>query len=427
MKKLLLLFFFALSFLLNLRAQNADGGLKQAQLIYHFMVASQGDSIWSKCSPEVQKQVTAQQFGSVWNAMEMQIGKLVSAGDWQTDSMNGLTFYYRNLKFERYELRFNVAFNDLGQCVILNMVPVAPIQAESVNRRKFDNQKSIESDIIVENGKIKLPGTLTLPRIAGTKVPAVILVHGSGPGDRDESYQQLKPFQEIAWGLSEQGIAVIRYDKRTRVYKGNDLLEAGKFTYDQESVNDALAAVQLAKSIPEIDSNNVFVLGHSLGGALAPRIAQRLGDDKGLAGIISLAGATRDLEDMLNEQIAYLASFNGKQVDAKAETQKVLSSLPAEYLAMDRSYDPVATAQQLNLPFLILQGERDYQVTMEDFSAWKAGLEKKDNVSFKSYEKLNHFLQEGSGKSTPMEYVTYSPVPNYIIADIAAFIKLNVK
>ncbi len=132
------------------------------------------------------------------------------------------------------------------------------------------------------------------------------MVHGSGASDRDETVGANKPFRDLAYGLAERGIAVIRYDKRTKVY-GADSAPAGKeITFDEESVDDALSAIKLARSIPTINPERIYILGHSLGGTLAPRIVQR--SDKVPAGIILLAGAARPLEDLFISQVKFLAS-----------------------------------------------------------------------------------------------------------------------
>ena len=223
-------------------------------------------------------------------------------------------------------------------------------------------------------------------------------------------------------GLAEQGIAVVRYDKRTFVYHNASATNSNSFTYDDEVVDDAIAATELAKSLPGIDANRIYVLGHSLGATLTPRIAEKAGDLDNLAGIISVAGVTRKMNDVLIEQLTYLASLNGQNVNAKEEAEKIMSSLPQSYREFEVTYDPVATAKKLKLPMLILQGERDYQVTMEDFGNWRVGLLRNNNVQFKSYPRLNHMLQEGVGKSTPLEYNNYTPIPEYVIADIVSFV-----
>ena len=79
--------------------------------------------------------------------------------------------------------------------------------------------------------------------------------------------------------------------------------------------------------------------------------------------------------------------------------------------------------QHLKQPMLILQGERDYQVTMEDFAGWKKNLSSKASVEFKTYPNLNHLFMEGEGKSTPHEYETAGHVAEIVINDIADWMK----
>ena len=402
-----------LSFLYSsiISAQNIDENIIRAEKIYHFMQEAKGDSIWALSSSEVQNAITPPQLSNTWASCTKQFGKLVSAGEWQESELSNFQVYYRDLIFEKYELRLNVVFNSDGQCSGINVIPVPVVSVSE--RRKMDDSKIEERDITIQNGEFQLPGTLSMPKNISGKIPVLILVHGSGPNDRDESIGALKPFQELAWGLSEQGIAVIRYDKRTKVYGAKSSDDKKAFTYDDETVDDAIAAIQLAKSIPGIDPDRIFVLGHSLGGLLVPRIAEKAGDQSQLAGVISLAGPTRKLESMLIEQFAYLGSLKGSKTDGKAEAAQVMNSLPTTYREFEQAYDPVETAKKLKLPILILQGERDYQVTMEDYGYWRMGLIRHANVRFKSYPKLNHALQEGKGKSTPMEYHTYTPIPDY--------------
>ena len=99
------------------------------------------------------------------------------------------------------------------------------------------------------------------------------------------------------------------------------------------------------------------------------------------------------------------------------------ASAPASYWDGLASYDPVAVARKVQAPFFILQGERDYQVTMTDFNLWKEGLKARQDVTLKSYPKLNHLFQEGVGKSLPAEYSTPGHIPAYVLDDIAAFVK----
>jgi hypothetical protein len=236
----------------------------------------------------------------------------------------------------------------------------------------------------------------------------VVLIHGSGPQDRDESLGPNAPFKDLAEGLAARGVATLRYVKRTKQYPQSPVA-----TVKEEVIDDALSALALARKQPGVDPKRVFLLGHSLGGYLAPRIAQ---GDPALAGVVLLAGSVRSIRDLVRDQVQYLGA-----PPSTADT--VMAALPAPYLDDLAGYDPLALARKVQAPFLILQGERDYQVTMTDFNMWKEGLKARQDVTLKSYPKLNHLFLEGDGKSMPAEYATPGHIPAYVLDDIAAFVK----
>lgn len=420
-----------------------DANILRAERIYQWFAAGQGDSIHAALNKELQEKLSPAVFNDSYRQTERMFGKAVSKGEWKTDSAQGLTIYYSDMKFERYNLRFLVSFDADGALNTIRMVP-APADA-APQPTAYDATKLEEREITVGADGYRLPGTLTLPgqtaRAKGGKLPCVILVHGSGPNDRDETLGPNKPFRDLAWGLAERGIAVVRYDKRTKVY-GAACVPAGReLDYDTEVVDDAVAIVKQVKTLPDLAPDSVYVLGHSLGGTLAPRIAAR---SEGLAGIIILAGLARPLEDALQEQVTYIASLTDAAADVKKaqmeelkrqvanvkklgtdafnETIPLPLGQPRSYWLMANAYKPVEAAAKLKLPIWVLQGERDYQVTMEDFGLWRFGLLRCKNAYFKSYPKLNHLLQEGSGKATPFEYSHASPVPAYIMDDLASFL-----
>jgi hypothetical protein len=300
-----------------------------------------------------------------------------------------------------------------------------------------------EIEVLVGQGEWSLPGTLTLPLGEGP-FPALVLVQGSGPQDRDETLGPNKPLRDLAWGLASRGIAVLRYDKRTLVYKekvSQQFLET--ITVQEETVDDALAALRLLRESPQIDSQRLFVLGHSLGGYLLPRITAA---DREIAGLIVLAGNTRPLEDIILDQVTYLLAA---QEHVAPEQQKSLETLtqqvrrvkapdltpdtpaselplnvPAAYWLDLRTYDPVTLARALPQPMLILQAECDYQVTMEDIQGWQEGLGTRADVAFKSYPGLYHlFLPTPDGKiATPVVYALPGHVQSDVIDDIAQWI-----
>lgn len=267
--------------------------------------------------------------------------------------------------------------------------------------------------------------------------PAVTLVHGSGPNDRDETIGPNKPFKDLAWGLATRGIAVLRYEKRTKQCPSQMMAAMATLTVDEEVVNDALAAVEYLRSTPKVDPDRVFVLGHSLGGMVAPRIAAR---DPRLAGLILMAASTRNLADLILEQNEYLARLDSTVAPDEAQALEDLRRQVERVKALDfkegevilgaskaywadiLAYDPVAAARALTVPLLILQGERDYQVTMADFAAWQAELAGRDEVEFKSYPGLNHLFMAGSGQPNPAEYNVASNVARQVVDDIAVWI-----
>ena len=144
-----------------------------------------------------------------------------------------------------------------------------------------------------------LPGLLTLPDGAGP-FPAVLLVHGSGPQDRDEAVGPNRPFRDLAVGLAALGVASLRYDKRTFAH-GKRLADAlqGRLSVEEEVIRDALCAAALLRAEPLIRPDRVYLLGHSMGGMLAPRIDAEGG---AFAGLIFWAGTPRTLDALILEQ-----------------------------------------------------------------------------------------------------------------------------
>ena len=427
-------------FALCLRAQQADR-LPLAKCAYLYFSSGQGDSLRSMLSDEMQAALPADALGAMFNQLVAQFGPLQSAGEWHQVEAGGLTICYRDLTFEKYALRFQAAFDGDGRIAGLFVKPAPkPVPAPAASP---DSLAVVETDTAVVCGTFRLPATLTLPRRAveeGRRVPCVVLVHGSGPHDRDEAIGPNRPFRDLAWGLAARGIATLRYDKRTYVYRASSVPEGRQLDLDVETVDDAVAAATLARTLSGVAADSVYVLGHSQGGWLAPRIAAR---DSRLAGLILLAAPARPLEDLLLEQVTYLESLapsaKGRQqvadLQRRVENVKRLGTsafcdtipfpfdAPRSYWADIVSYRPVETAACLAQPLLVLQAERDYQVTMQDYGLWRTGLLKCRNVSFKSYPKLNHLLQEGTGKATPDEYQQPSSVPAYVLDDLARFVR----
>lgn len=299
-----------------------------------------------------------------------------------------------------------------------------------------------EREVTIE-GAMALPGTLTLPAGDGP-FPAIVLVHGSGTNDRDEAIGSAKPFRDLAVGLAAQGIAVLRYDKVTYEHTFKVAADS-KFTLKKETVDDALKAVQLLKRTPEVDASRIFVAGHSQGGYAMPLITA--GDANGdIAGTILLSGPSGKFADVLTEQQAELVSrvkqlgLDPAPYEQQAavytsiaamvnDPQYTVDHMPEQFPAQpaywwfeQKNYVPAELAKQQSGPMLILQGENDWQVTMKQFESWKAALQNRNDVTFKSYPQVNHLLAKVNSLSTGAEYAQPSNVSKEIIDDIAAWV-----
>ncbi len=318
--------------------------------------------------------------------------------------------------------------------------PSAPA-ASATPAAYVDPAAFTETEVTVGTVPWALPGTLSMPVGAGP-FPAVVLVAGSGPQDRDETIGPNAPLRDIAGGLASSAIAVLRYDKRTKVHGSQMAADPTTVTVREETVDDAVAAVDLLRATPGIDPGRVSVVGHSLGGFLAPRIAAQAPGR--VAGIGILEGNTSPLERLILDQYEYLASEAGGAdpravaalpaireqvalVDSDALTPSTASSslplgVPAAYWLDLRTYDPAVTAGKLQIPIFISQGGRDYQVPPTELASWRTALAGRAGVTIAEYPALNHLLIAGSGPSRPAEYGTPGHVAPELVRDLAAWV-----
>ncbi len=309
-------------------------------------------------------------------------------------------------------------------------VPAAPAAAP---------QGATEKEVTFQSGKYTLYGTLSIPASATKPLPGVVLLHGSGPNDRDETIGGNKPLRDLAHGLAARGIAVLRYDKRTFTYRADfTRREIINLTIKEEVLDDALSAIGFLRKQPGIDSRSVFLVGHSLGAWCAPFIAAQ---DNQLAGIIMLAPHASEFDDTFIRQTRYRARVTGassEQIDQLiSEVRNGFSRLRAKTFPSDHfllgasgkywydylSRNPLEVAAGIPQPILVLQGEKDYQITMNDFAAWKKALgdSRKTNVQFQSFPQLNHLFMPVDGPSTGQEYAIPGTVAPQVIETIAQF------
>lgn len=381
-------------------------------------------------TPEMANAVPAANLLALWRTF----GEPRGRGDAVViaEGPQNLDVVVQPLHFASGTVDATVAVDRSGRVAGLHFKPAAPAPAPAVPAGATYREQPFE--VVTATGT--LPGTLALP--SGTPPRrAVVLVHGSGPQDRDETIGPNRPFLDVARGLAAQGIAVLRYEKRSKVRPQDFAGE--QYTMDEETTHDAVAAVADLAGTAGIDPRHVYVMGHSQGGMLAPRIARQSGK---VAGLVLWSAPARSLLTLLPEQNRYLFGLDGQ---ITAQEQAFLDTLdaqiaaarserpvprkdlplgqPAAYWRAFEAIDPVADAQASGLPLLVLNGGRDFQVVDADWQHWKQGLDGQPRVTFQQYPALNHLGMVGQGASSLQDYTTPGKVLPALIDDVARWIR----
>ncbi|MGI8495040.1 MAG: alpha/beta hydrolase, partial [Pyrinomonadaceae bacterium] len=300
----------------NIFAQTEKSNSESAKIFVNSLGKKDFAAAYALFSDDVKAQVPTEALPQIWAQINVAYGEFRSLKELKkTANAEKLIAV---VEFANATQRFQFTFDKQGK--ILGFVGAPP--EESANETvKYETPvyadlgSFTESEVTVgAGGEWALPATLTMPK-GKSNVAAAVLVHGSGPNDRDETLGGTKVFKDLAWGLASKGIAVLRYEKRTRQH-GAQMGGVKNFTVNEETVEDAVLAARLLMQTPNINPKKVFVLGHSLGGYLLPRIGEK---EKTIAGFISFAGATLPLEDIMPKQYAYIFALDGAISPAEQE------------------------------------------------------------------------------------------------------------
>ncbi len=400
------------------------------------------EEVHSKLDSAVKSQITLEQLEMIHGQIMFQFGEMKNFLEPIRNVFGENTVFVIPVIFDKGALDGTVSVRKDGMITGFYLAPrsqtIPYVKAEYVDTTKF---KEINTEFAYSYYPI--PGTMSLPKNAD-KTPVVILVHGSGPHDRDESIGPNKVFRDLAWGLSSNGIAVLRYDKRTFAHATILMDHIDELDLNFEAIEDAVAAVEYLYENSEkynIDKNQIFVLGHSLGGSLIPRIHKKQPKAKGF---ISMAGTGRKMDEVLLDQYNYLFSLDGEisseeqaivndlkyklsmaysqELDLNTSRDSLPLGLPPFYWLDFRTLDGKKEFQVVDKPILVLQAERDYQVTEADFKIIKEALKNNKQAKFISYPGLNHLFIHGENKSNPNEYYIQGNVDKKVIDDIVNWI-----
>ncbi|WP_405623632.1 hypothetical protein [Streptomyces sp. NBC_00076] len=387
-------------------------------------------------APPLRAALTAEALQAVWLAETAGSGPVTDLGEPSSEPLPpDLIRVSVPVVCERGQFTAVMSVDNAG---LLNGLRLAPPACEPWAAPSYaDPDTFAEYDVTVGAGALAVAGTVTVPRGEGPW-PGVVLLSGGGPFDRDATSGPNKPLKDLAWGLASRGMAVLRHDKVTFTHAA-EVAAADDFTMTREYVPYAVAAVRLLQKEPRVDAGLVFVAGHSMGGKVAPRVAEA---EPSVAGVVIMAGDAEPMHRAAVRVVGHLAALDPgphseavlAEITRQAATVETALSprtpredlpfgLPASYWLDLRSYDPVATAARLDKPVLILQGGRDYQVTVEDdLSLWREGLTGRPDVTIQIHEADDHLFFPGTGPSTPAGYMAPQHVDAAVIMDVAAWV-----
>lgn len=417
-------------------AQNNAADITQSVLTY--FKTQQFDKIYTLQDATMKRYMDANQLEATWNSLIENYDTIQFINETIITQKDSFKITETKIDFVKKSFLFKLTINNKGEIsgmYFLN-TKLKYTPPDYINTLNF-----IETKIAVPAENIISEGVLSLPK-AQQNVPLVIIVGGSGGTDKDGTLGPNKPYKDIAWALAAKGIAVYRYDKRTANpanLKG--IKNLNDFLLYEEYVEDLKNIVAYFSEDKRINPKQIFIAGHSQGGFMLPYFTKACPKIKG---VISLAGNYSNVVDLMAYQFEYLKQFLPDSASKQAYDVMIKK---AEYMKLNISSTQINKDSMIpgltmayvkdmmtngpeklhvvlhKKPALFIQGERDYQVPMSEFELWKKAMQKSCCSTFISYPKLNHLLMEGEGISKPTEYNKPNNVPEYVVDEIATWVK----
>ncbi|OKP98109.1 alpha/beta fold hydrolase [Paenibacillus sp. P46E] len=419
-----------------------------AEKVTGLLASNQHEVLWRQFLNESsQKAITVTKLQEVWQGITDTYGEYLKIGSVTSHQVNHDLTITCTAIFPKGNLTITITTDSSGKIKGLWFAPAAAATPSKAPELKLPDGVTEEEVIVDAGSSHPLKGLLTLPNHTTQPLASVVLVQGSGASDRDETVFAYKPFRDIAYGLAKQGIAVLRYDKRNYSYPEQFMgAAAATVSVKDETVDDAIAAAKMLKADKRMNPAQVYLVGHSLGGMLAPRIDA---DGGNFAGLILLAGSPRSLLEIIYDQnmasiqnlsdtdprkAQTIAAIETERSKGKGLTAMTLEQskaapsvfgVPAYYFKEMDMYPSAELARNLTKPVLVLQGADDFQVYPDkDFPQWKDVLKGNPAASFKLYPGLNHFFvnDEGKDAGTAAGYNKPGMVDAQVITDMGQWI-----
>ncbi len=391
---------------------NAQSQTALIDSVGHWLWNEKYSSITSLMDSNLKSKLSETKLKAVWESILKQEGSPTNVLKAEINQSPIGKSASQTVEFSKATFDLKTSWNSKNQLSSLFIKPGLTVASD----KDLGNSTVIKTTFTSSDNYV-IKGEFWMPKGNGS-YPLAILVHGSGPNDRYSTLGKNTPFLDIAKQLSAKGIGVFIYDKRTFTYGLSDLPSC--LTPVEETITDAVSALQFAKQQVNIDPSQIFIVGHSLGAMLMPRIASLTPDAKGYAMLSSPYGSLPELMKYQFEFIKkndpkaipemqynwVMASINRiiKHEYTDSTNSSILLGVSPCYWKWLEKYNQVDEAKKIAKPLLLVSALNDYQVPKKEACLWKKKLKRHKNVQFVALKGLTHIYTEGELSKGPKVY-----------------------
>jgi uncharacterized protein len=351
---------------------------------------------------------------ATWRQLTGALGRPL---EWKADAAaSGPSRRAYDLTLERGRVRVTLDFSAAGEVTAFSVArPLAQAPPGRGGMRGLE--------LSVGPPPVLVPATLLLPAGAAGKVPAALLL-GDLDADREGAHGTgRRPLRDLAEALAARGVATLRIERRTVTWPGEGMQQA---TVEVDVIMDAVAALKQLRDRPEIDPARIFVVGHGLGGILAPEIAER---GAPVAAVV-LAGApahtlpaalldvARAEQKLPPGELARYEKLGERALSNRLEEDETFHHRGDAFWRDLATRDPMGHVRHVLRPLLVLRGEKDLLCNADDLTVWRSGLRGVEGVTLETLPGLDHDLAEkGAERTAP---AALKRVADFLLAAPAA-------